>query len=48
MLEAILLPLQAKAPVTGKSDVYLTPLQLESRFGGQNYLDLVSGGVRGL
>ena len=26
----------------------LTPLQLETRFGGQNYLDLVRGGVRGL
>ena len=26
----------------------LTPLQLETRFWGQNYLDLVLGGVRGL
>ena len=26
----------------------LTPLQLETRFWGQNYLDLVQGGVRGL
>ena len=26
----------------------LTPLQLETRFGGQNYLHLVWGGVRGL
>ena len=26
----------------------LTPLQLETRFWGQNYLDLVQGGVQGL
>ena len=26
----------------------LTPLQLETRFWGQNYLDVVQGGVRGL
>ena len=26
----------------------LTPLQLETRFWGQNYLDVVYGGVRGL
>ena len=32
----------------GLTGVKLTPLQLETRCWGQNYLDLVLGGVRGL
>ena len=46
----ILLAENLKARIVGGEGrrACLTPLQLETRFWGQNYLDLVQGGVQGL